>query len=63
MKALLTTGIVLALCAGLSGCSYPGRHWWGDLRDNGYWPRYGDRSGRDCSTGDNHWHCRGGDRY
>jgi hypothetical protein len=62
MKAMLTTVTVLALCAGLSGCLYPGWYWRGDRRDNAYGQGYGDSSGRSCSNGDNHWYCRGGDR-
>ena len=60
MKAILTTLTVLALCAGISGCWFPVGNWRGSPGDNGQ--GYQDRSGRDCSSGDNHWYCRGGDR-
>ena len=61
MKTILATLAVLTLCAGLSSCIYPGPNWRGNQRDNQYGQGYRDRSGRDCSSGDNHWNCRGGD--
>lgn len=61
MKAILTTLTVLVLCAGLSGCWFPNLQWRGNPRDSRNEQGYRERSGRDCSSGDNHWNCRGGD--
>ena len=61
VNAILNTLTVLALCVGLSGCWFPARDWQGNQRDNPYGHGYRERSGRDCSSGDNHWNCRGGD--
>jgi hypothetical protein len=61
MKAILTTMTVLGLCVSLSGLRVPGSGAAGNPRANGYGQGHPDRSGRDCSSDDNHGD-RGGDR-